>query len=51
MLVESGVNTIAELVSADKYTILRLRGYDVPQVRGGRGEVWDGGGEACRGED
>lgn len=34
MLVEAGVNTIAELVSADKYTILRLRGFDVPQVRG-----------------
>lgn len=36
MLIEAGVNTIAELVAADKYTILRLRGYDVPQV-------WEGG--------
>ncbi|CBN77937.1 Probable 3\',5\'-cyclic phosphodiesterase pde-4 [Ectocarpus siliculosus] len=32
MLVEAGVNTISELVAADKYTILKLRGYDVPQV-------------------
>lgn len=32
MLVAAGVNTVAELVSADKYTILKLRGYDVPQV-------------------
>lgn len=41
MLTGAGVNTIAELVSADKYTILKLRGYDVPQVRkqdGGGGE-------------
>lgn len=35
MLVEAGVNTIAELVSANKYTVLKLRGYDIPQVRGG----------------
>lgn len=34
MLVEAGVNTVAELVAADKYTILELRGYDVPQVCG-----------------
>lgn len=32
MLVEAGVNTISELVAADKYTILKLRGYDIPQV-------------------
>lgn len=34
MLAEVGVNTIADLVSADKYAILKLRGFDVPQVRG-----------------
>lgn len=33
MLTRAGVNTIAELVSADKYTVLKLRGYDVLQVR------------------
>lgn len=32
MLAEAGLNTIADLASADKYTILRLRGYDIPQV-------------------
>lgn len=32
MLMEAGVNTIADLVAADKYTILKLRGYDIPQV-------------------
>lgn len=32
MLAEAGIRTIADLVSADKYTILKLRGYDVPQV-------------------
>lgn len=36
MLVEAGVNTVAELVSADKYTILKLRGYDIPQASEGR---------------
>ncbi|CAM9616448.1 unnamed protein product, partial [Laminaria digitata] len=28
----AGVETIAQLASADKYTILKLRGYDIPQV-------------------
>lgn len=34
MLVQAGVDTISDLISADKYTILKLRGYDVPQVIG-----------------
>ena len=32
MLTQVGVETIAQLASADKYTILKLRGYDIPQV-------------------
>lgn len=44
MLAEAGVNTITELVSADKYTILKLRGYDVPQVRRGVHSSRGGGG-------
>lgn len=32
MLTKAGVTTVSELVSADKYTILKLRGYDVPQA-------------------
>lgn len=44
MLIEAGVNTISELVSADKYTILKLRGFDVPQVQGGGKQRFKGGG-------
>lgn len=33
MLREAGVTTISDLASSDKYTVLKLRGYDVPQVR------------------
>jgi hypothetical protein len=27
-----GINTVAELANADKYTVLKLRGFDYPQV-------------------
>ena len=33
MLRSVGINTIRELAAADKYKILKLRGFDVPQVR------------------
>ena len=29
-----GINTVSDLATADKYTLLKLRGYDFPQVRG-----------------
>lgn len=32
MLTEAGVHTVSDLVSADKYTVLKLRGYDTTQV-------------------
>lgn len=32
MLTEAGVYTVSDLVSADKYTVLKLRGYDTTQV-------------------
>lgn len=33
MLRSVGINTIREFAEADKYKILKLRGFDIPQVR------------------
>lgn len=49
MLTQAGVNTVSQLVSANKYTILKLRGYDIPQVA--LGICWEGCWEGEGGED
>lgn len=33
MLKEVGIHTVGDLAAIDKYTVLKLRGYDIPQVR------------------